>query len=176
MLACNYIKGGMGLQKDCVKAVELLKRAIELGSIRAHNSLGCLYYDGDDVPMDKKKAKYHFELAAIGGSEESRYHLGRLEIEFGTMKRAVRHWMLGAENGDNDCMKAIKLGFFQKHCNMITKEQYERAIRAHGECLDKMRSEARDKSAKIADRLWEGYERGDLNCIEDVADVLGNHR
>lgn len=169
-MACAYAAGGHNLPVDKAKAVELLNKAIKLGSIIAHNSLGCLYYDGDGVVKDVKKAKHHFELAAIGGSEESRYHLGKIEMlrfTYGSTKRAVDHWMLGAAAGDDACLKMIKNSFFKsfgKEVQVVTKEQYETAVRTHGACLDEMRSEDRDKAADVFERIW----KGDVRRPEDV--------
>ena len=154
MMGCTYAVGGHGMQQDGPEAVQLLLKAIELGSVRAHNALGYMYEEGKVVAMDRKKAKYHYQLAAIGGSEESRLHLGHMEVLEGNMERGVNHWMLGAEAGDDDCMRMIKKGFFQTYCNnMVTKHQYERAIRAHDACRSEMRSDDRDKAYAVYEEI-----------------------
>jgi len=145
-MACMYGLGASGLPQDGTKAVKLFEKAIKLGSVVAHNHLGHMYDKGDVLKEDKKKAKYHYELAAIGGSEESRWHLGRHEIEGGNVARAVKHLMLGAGAGDDDCMDMIKDGFMG---GVFTKDVYEKAIRAHGACRNEMKSDDRGKAAVI---------------------------
>jgi len=145
-MACMYGLGASGLPQDGPKAVKLFEKAIELGSVVAHNHLGHMYDKGDVLKEDKKKAKYHYELAAIGGSEESRWHLGRHEVEEGNMARAIKHLMLGAGAGDDDCMEMIKDGFMG---GVFTKDVYEKAIRAHGACRNEMKSDDREKAAAI---------------------------
>ena len=43
-----------------------------------------------------KKAKFHYEAAAIAGHEAARYNLGYMENKSGNMERAVKHWMIAA--------------------------------------------------------------------------------
>ena len=102
------------------------------------------------MAKDAKKATHHYQLAAIGGSEEARYHLGIIAVREGNFPRAVKHWMLGAEAGDDACMDMIKKGFFVKH---VSKQEYETVIRAHGECKDEMWSDNRDKAAVVIDKI-----------------------
>ena len=142
--------GAFGLKQDHTKAAEMLLKAVELGSVRASNSLGDIYYHAEGVKKDLMKARYYFEHAAMGGSEEARYNLARLESGVGNMKRAVKHLMLGAEAGSDWCVEKIKDYFLTGVC---TKEEYALAIRAHGACRDEMRSDSRDAAAKMVDEL-----------------------
>ena len=124
-------------------------------------------HPADGVVRNVRKAKYHLELAAIGGSEESRYHLGKIEIRGGTYdsaERAVKHWMLGAAAGSDACLRMIKETYRQKFAKIVTKEQYETAIRAHARCLDEMRSKGRDIAADVFNRIM----KGDVRRPEDV--------
>jgi TPR repeat protein len=61
LLAGNYHRGVRGFQQDQTKAVELYTRAAYLGSSRALSHLGNIYHQEGDM----KKAKFHFEAAAI---------------------------------------------------------------------------------------------------------------
>jgi len=67
-----YYSGLRGVQQDRVKAMELLKKAAELGSSESHFSLGSLYDQGGYL----KKAKFHYEAVALVGCEAARFHLG----------------------------------------------------------------------------------------------------
>jgi TPR repeat protein len=156
------VHGGLfGLKQDYTKAAEMLLKAVELGSVRAKNSLGDIYAHAEGVKKDLKKARYYFEHAAMGGSEEARYNLARLESGVGNVKRAVKHLMLGAEAGSDWCVDKIKDYFLAGIC---TKEEYAGAIRAHGACRDEMRSDSRDAAAKVSDEL----SRNNIKSREDL--------
>ena len=60
------------MQQDREKAKELLMRAAELGSRQAHFNLSIIY----DEEQDSKKAKFHYEAAAMAGHEDARNNLG----------------------------------------------------------------------------------------------------
>ena len=49
-----------------------MTKAAELGLVAAHFCLGCLYYNGDNVEKDTKKAVYHFEQVEIGGHPQAK--------------------------------------------------------------------------------------------------------
>jgi TPR repeat protein len=80
-LASYYSCGQLGLQQDLAKAIELWTRAAGLGSSDAHFNLGNKYRQGGDV----KKAKFHYETAAMAGHEYARYNIGLMEFNSGNM-------------------------------------------------------------------------------------------
>jgi hypothetical protein len=82
MLANSYQHGLNGLQQDQTRAMELYARAVDLGFSKAHNNLAGIYHEGGDM----KKAKFHFEAAAMAGHVGARYNLGNLETELGNME------------------------------------------------------------------------------------------
>jgi TPR repeat protein len=51
------------LQQDHEKAMELYYRSAELGYGKANHRLANIYYEGGNM----KKAKFHFEAAAMAG-------------------------------------------------------------------------------------------------------------
>ena len=57
--------------------MELYARAAALGSSQAHFHLGNIYREGGDL----KKAKIHYEAAAMAGHEVARVNLGNMEFE-----------------------------------------------------------------------------------------------
>ena len=82
-LGSFYDHGQLGVQQDVKKAMELWTQAAELGSSSAHSNLGNQYRRGGDL----KKAKFHYEAAAMAGEEVARLQLGSLESEFGNIER-----------------------------------------------------------------------------------------
>jgi TPR repeat protein len=83
VLGNHYHLGRGGLQQDYARAIELYNRAAELGCSKAHSHLALIYDEGGDL---KKKAKFHFEAAAMAGDETSRYNLGGLEAQSGNIE------------------------------------------------------------------------------------------
>ena len=71
-----YLGGLRGVQQDKTKATELFTKAIELGYIKAHYLLAEVYFEGRIM----KKAKFHYEAAAMAGHEVARYNIGSLEL------------------------------------------------------------------------------------------------
>ena len=60
-----------------------------------------------------KKAKFHFEAAAMAGHEVARCNLGGLEAESGNMERAHKHWTIAASAGHYIAMIELRLSFEQ---------------------------------------------------------------
>ena len=85
LLANFYEQGRQNIQQDPTKAVELYARAAELGFSKAHYSLGMHYKKVGDM----KKAKFHYETAAMAGHDGARYNLGGLEAQSGNLEREL---------------------------------------------------------------------------------------
>ena len=79
LLAQHYRLGRAGFQWDQTRAIELYTKAANLGYSKAHYNMACLYHEGGDL----KKAKFHFEAAAMAGNEVARNNLGILECNSG---------------------------------------------------------------------------------------------
>ena len=140
-LGCLYERGGMSLPQDYEKAMELWLRAGELGSVEAYYCVGIAYRDGEGVERDMKKARYYFELAAMGGDVDARQNVGVFEARAGNYDRAVKHWMISAEAGDDDSLEKIRKCFMNGHA---TKDDFEKALRAHKKAKDEMKSDQRE--------------------------------
>ena len=97
VLANDYYRGRRGLQQDRSKGDDLLTRAAALGSSQAHYQLGIHFDKGGVV----KKAKFHFEAAAMAGHEMARYMLGITEAKSRNSDRAVKHWIIAASGGNH---------------------------------------------------------------------------
>ena len=139
-----YRDGERDFPQDYAKALELWRRAGELGDADAYCSIGYAYKYGNGVEVDKKKAKYYYELAAIGGSVPARHNLGSDEGLNGNMDRALKHFMIAVRNGSSDSLKTIKGMYSKGHA---TKDDYTTALQAYQEYLVEIKNPQRDKAA-----------------------------
>jgi hypothetical protein len=128
-------------------ALEYFSKAAELGDAGAHYRLGCMYWKGTGVERDEEKEVYHYEKAAIGGHHIARNNLGYYEEENGNMERAVKHYIIAANLGYDESMKALWKHYSQGD---ITKEELEATLRTHQAALDEMKSPERDAAAAAA--------------------------
>ena len=126
---------------DNESAIEYLTKAAELGDLVAHFELANFYRDGEFVGKDMKKVIYHSEHAAIGGHPMARYNLGGIEWENGRKHRAVKHWIIAANLGDDKSLNALKKGYA---VGRIQKEDFAAALRAHQAALDAAKSPQRE--------------------------------
>jgi TPR repeat protein len=58
-----------------------------------------------------KKAKFHYEAAAMAKHELARYNVGIIEAKSGNMERAVKHWRIAAAGGDFYAMHSLQVMF-----------------------------------------------------------------
>jgi len=142
LLAGYYDRGMMGLTQDWAKSNELLLRGGELGYSEAYYNLGVAYDQGMGVEVDKNKAKYYYELAAMNGSIKARHNLGCIEVRDGNDHRAYRYYMIAAKGGHEKSLAAVKMGFKK---GLVTKE-YANVLRAYHERQKEIKSEERDKA------------------------------
>ena len=142
----SYADGEMGMPQDFAKAHELFLRAGELGCAEGYYNLGHSYDYGMGVEVDKKKATYFYELAAMNGSVNARHNLGCLEwndSRAGNYYRACKHFILSARAGDKESLDSVKDGFMNRY---VTKDEYANTLRAYQQRHDEMKSEDRDKA------------------------------
>ena len=112
-----------------------------MGNAEAHYQLGCSYGEGVGVRVrDDDKAVYHYEKASIGGHPDARYNLACYE-EIGSMERAVKHWIIAANLGDDKSMKELLSSYKN---GFITKEKYGATLRAHQAAINATKSAERD--------------------------------
>jgi TPR repeat protein len=137
VLASFYYHGLNGLQQDEGRAMELWTIAVALGSSDAHNHLGNIY----DLGGDLKKAKFHFEAAAMAGHEIARYNLGLLEAQSGNMEQAVKHWTIAASAGNFTPMHNLLLAFKR---GFVSRESIDSTLIAYNNACAEMRSDTRD--------------------------------
>jgi tetratricopeptide (TPR) repeat protein len=149
---------------DYGKSLEYFTKAAELGDVGAHFGLGLTYKNGKGVDKDMRKAVYHLEQAAIGGHPQARGILALYEKKNGRTERAVKHYIIAANLGEDLAMKPIKQLFVQ---GIVNKEEYAAALRAHQAAVDATKSAEREKgeAAKFAQA---GRGRGPFSCGNNV--------
>jgi tetratricopeptide (TPR) repeat protein len=126
---------------DYKSAFEYLSKAAKLGDIEAHNDLSTLYHEGEGVENDEKKKMYHLEEAAIGGHPNARHNLGAIEHENGNHERAVKHWIIAANLGNDGSLDALKSCYKD---GLISKEDFAAALRGHQAAVDATKSPQRE--------------------------------
>ena len=158
-MGCYYRNGMHGLPQDNTKALdydkslELFHRAAELGHAGAYASIGYCYNNGLGVEVDKKKAIYYYELAAMKGDVYARYNLGNNEAQAGNYERALRHYMIAIRSGNPNSLEVFKLMYSNGHA---TKEDYTKALQSYQAYLGEIKSTQRDKAAAF-DKKYRYY-------------------
>jgi TPR repeat protein len=119
------------------KAHELWKQAATLGSSQAHFQLGNDYIGEGD----SKKAKFHFEAAAMAGCEHARNNLGYMEYQLGNRERAVKHWTIAASAGNYLVMDTMRDAFEK---GLVNRYAIDSTLTAYNNSCAEMRSKERD--------------------------------
>jgi TPR repeat protein len=132
-----YDKGGEGLLQDRAKSLELVTRAAVLGSSKAHFFLGQKYRDEGDL----KKAKFHYEAAAMAGHELARCNIGSLEFIAGNKERALKHWTIAASTGNDSAMQNLQT---RVYVGFVSRDAIDSILTAYNTSCAEMRSESRD--------------------------------
>ena len=128
---------------DFERALKYYTKAAALGGIDAHYGLSIMYQMGHGVEKDKKKEIYHLEEAAIGGHHLARYNLAVHEQRNGRTDRAVKHYIIAAKLGLDDALDVVRDGFVK---GLVSKEDYEVALRGHQAAVDETKSEQREEA------------------------------
>lgn len=140
---------GLGKQRhregDYEGACQYYAKAAALGDVESHYELAGAYFKGNGVEKNKKKEMYHAEDAAIGGHPKARLHLSAHEVENERYDRAMKHLVIAAKLGDDLSLESVKK-FFQM--GLVSKEDYEAALRGHQAAVDATKSEQREEAAK----------------------------
>jgi TPR repeat protein len=137
MLAECYYRGRGGLQQDRSKGDELLIMAADLGSSQAHYNLAVGHLEGGNL----KKAKFHFEAAAMAGHDDARSEVGKMEAQSGNMNRALKNWMIAASAGNYNAMNNLRGNFEMGH---VSRDAVISTLASYNNSCAEMRSEARD--------------------------------
>ncbi len=71
-----YHKEGTHVEKDIIKAVELFRKAADMGHTLSEEALGNLLYAGaDGVPTNEEEGKKYWRLAAAKGNRDAQFNL-----------------------------------------------------------------------------------------------------
>ena len=138
----SYYHGLNGFQQDHAKAMELFTKSADLGFSEAHFNLANIYHEGGDL----KKAKFHFEAAAMAGDEVSICIIGTMEYKSGNMQRALKHWMISASAGEYGSMNNLLIAF---KGGAVSRESIESTLAVYNSSCAEMRSESRDACIQI---------------------------
>jgi TPR repeat protein len=117
--------------------MELYTRAADLGFSSAHSYLGDVYHEGGEL----KKAKFHYETAAMAGQKGARFIIGVMEGNSGNKERAVKHLTIAASVGHYFAMHKLRLLF---ELGGISRESIDSTLAAYNNSCAEMRSESRD--------------------------------
>jgi len=145
--------GGVGLSEgDYTKACQYFSKAAALGDAISHHHLSSRYSKGQGVEKDEKKAIYHWEEAAILGHPKARFNLGVIEWNCGSEERAVKHFIIAANLGDDKAVKMLK-NYYE--WGMLSKDDYAAALRAHQAAVDETKSPRREAAdAEPEEDIW----------------------
>jgi TPR repeat protein len=149
-VAMNMMGEDRMREGDSKGAFEYWTKAAGLGDVGAHHNISYLYRDGEGVEKDLKKQLHHLEEAAIGGHSKARHYLGFNDGENGRHDRARKHFIIAAKQGEDDALEMAKLGFTK---GIMSKEDYEAALRGHQAAVDATKSEQRDAAEEYYKRL-----------------------
>jgi TPR repeat protein len=138
VMGSYYYHGKLGLLQDWEKALELWKQAAKLGSSQAHYLLGYDYRQRGD----SKKAKFHYEAAAMAGHDGARFILANMEFDSGNVEQAVKHWIIAASAGSYHAMNTMRKLFEN---GLVSRESIDSTLTTYNNSCAEMRSEARDK-------------------------------
>eukprot|EP00986_Skeletonema_menzelii_P019828 scaffold29303_cov160-Skeletonema_menzelii.AAC.3 len=128
-------------------ALENWTKAARSGSVKGHACLGIMYAQGEGgVERDEKKAFHHLEKAAVGGDPKARFLLGCLEARKGNKERAVKHWIIAANQGQDEALNFVKEGFQD---GIASKEEYASTLRRHQAAVDATISAQREEAYKF---------------------------
>jgi len=101
----QWYQHGKYVKRSTKKAAKLLKRAVELGSVAAMTTLGCiLLTGGSGVKMDKKKAYQLFRMASDRGDAMAQKNLGYGLREDLKHEEAFHYFQLSADQGLKDAI------------------------------------------------------------------------
>ena len=129
---------------DYKSAFEYYTKAAELGDANAHYNLSVMYELGR-VKKDEKKEVYHLEKAAIGGHVDARHNIGCHEANNGRMERAVKHFIIAANMGGEESMKAL----WNCHARgLVEKDDLSATLRLHQAAVDATKSPQREEAKK----------------------------
>ena len=93
----------LALVSSLTKRWQYYTLAVDQGHAQAQFNLGCMYYEGDGIELDKKKALKYYTQSSKQGHAEAQYNLGCLYYGGDGIERdkgeAQKFWELAAAQG-----------------------------------------------------------------------------
>jgi hypothetical protein len=131
---------------DYKSAFEYWTKSVEFGDVGVHHEIALLYRDGQGVEKDEKKEEFHLEQAAIGGHPIARHNLGNKEARRGRFDRAVKHWIVAANLGEDLALNALKQVY---PAGFVSKDDLAAALRGHQAAINATKSPQREAAFKL---------------------------
>jgi len=95
-LATLLALGEDGVPKDRVMALQLYRRAAEMGHVKSINIIGGFYEDGWEVEQSRERAREFYQQAAKGGDFRGKFNYARMLVEEGDLMGAL-YWLKQVE-------------------------------------------------------------------------------
>ena len=155
--AMSLMGGNRCSKGDYNGAFELFRKAAELGHADAHYKLAELYCEGKGVEMDSRKEIHHLEEAAIAGHPKARHDLGIYAFTNDKRERAVKHWIIAANQGQDESIQCLKKTFelegIEGGRRSVSKEDFAAALRGHHAAVKATKSPEREAAAAFHQRI-----------------------
>ena len=87
----------------------------------------------------------------MGGYAEARHNLGSMEGKSGNLHRAMKHFLISASAGHDISLKGVQNGYRD---GIVSKDDFEKILRAHKKSNDELKSEWREKAATANYLPW----------------------
>ena len=130
---------------DYEDAFKYFTKSAELDDAEAHHRLTQMYHYGHGVEKDETKKLFHLEKAAIAGHPHARYNLACYEEDKGRYDRAVKHFIIAANLGDDNSIQALKEYYKDGD---ISKDDFAAALRGHYTAVAATKSPQREEAAR----------------------------
>ena len=153
-VALSALGGHYGNKGDDKKACEYWTKAAELGDINAHYNLSISYRLGQGVEKNEEKGWHHLEKAAIGGHPIARRNLGCKEGLDGREDRAIKHFIIAANMGDDDSLGKLKV---MCRDGIASKEDFASALRGYKAAVDATESPQRKAAEAAKQQGWQTF-------------------
>jgi TPR repeat protein len=154
MLGGKFFNGGMGLEQDLKRAVQLFEVAAAQGNAEAQDSLGVCYTQGQGVEIDHKTAVQWWRRAAEQGYPVAQCNLGNAFYEGRGVAQshdeAVKWFRLAAAQGQLDAL--CNLGTCYGNGKGVARDDHE-ALRLYKRAAAMGHAKAAAQVEKLAARL-----------------------
>lgn len=142
-MAQQYLIGEVGVEQHAQKALDLLIKAAELGSVEAYAIIAEAYgiiAAKYQMEMGMGKTRRLLEVSAKKGFYVAHEYLGNIETEDGRVGNAIKHWAVAASAGSQYSLDKLMEAYRN---SQFSKEGLGQVLRAFQSSNDEMKSKAR---------------------------------